>query len=58
MTNGDRIRQMSNKELAEWIRNKISTCHCCAFDDTRECFENYCITGIKAYLDMEVVDDK
>lgn len=53
MTNGDRIRQMSNEELANFIRNKISTCYCCAFDDTSECFNNLCIEGIKAYLDME-----
>ena len=54
LTNGDKIRQMSNEELAEFIRNKISTCHCCAFDDTSECFNSLCIEGIKAYLDMEV----
>ena len=54
MTNGDRVRKMSNEELAEFIRNKISTCHCCAFDDTSECFNNLCIEGIKAYLESEV----
>ena len=48
------LKEGSNEELANFIRNKISTCYCCAFDDTSECFNNLCIEGIKAYLDMEV----
>lgn len=55
MTNGDKIRQMSNEELADFIHNKTS-CNCCAFSDTDngECLNNLCEDGIKAYLDMEV----
>ena len=52
MTNGDKIRQMSNEELAEWIDKKFElhvACHICA---DVSC-EGNCIDGIKAYLEME-----
>jgi hypothetical protein len=55
MTNGDKIRQMSNEELAKYIFHN-SFVECCDF-----CIENSghichgdCEKGIKAYLDMEV----
>ena len=51
MTNGDRIRQMGNEELAEVIRG----CNKCIYEN--ECKANgkfSCTQGIKAYLDMEV----
>ena len=50
MTNGDRIRQMSNEELAEFIRD----CHKCNYYYTSDCSYSRCTEGIKAYLDMEV----
>lgn len=52
MTNGDRIRQMSNEELAKFI-NYTSSCRVCAIGDTEKC-NAMCITNITAYLDMEV----
>jgi hypothetical protein len=48
MTNGDKIRQMSNEEL--W---KILHCGCCVYESGK-CRGMSCETGIKAYLDMEV----
>lgn len=52
MTNGDKIRQMSNEELVELFNDK---CKCCKFNFfSKDCEENTCITGIKAYLDMEI----
>lgn len=51
MTNGDKIRQMSNEELAEFI-NVTSSCRVCANGDTQKC-NAMCITNITAYLDME-----
>lgn len=51
MTNGDRIRQMSNEELAEIIN--CSPCLRCK-NIGKKCHEDFdCIEGIKAYLDME-----
>ena len=56
MTNGDKIRQMSNEELAKAIRWK---CDCCkekdtCGDDERDYCDTLCLAGIKAFLDMEV----
>ena len=47
MTNGDRIRQMSNEELVKVINASCEHClneNCCDF---------LCTEGIKAYLDRE-----
>ena len=49
MTNGDRIRQMSNEELAEVIRHG---CSCCIFRED-VCNVESCEEGIKAYLESE-----
>ena len=54
MTNGDRIRQMSNEELAEWLDNKARTESCMFCICMSSLFCNYnCIEGIKAYLESE-----
>lgn len=53
MTNGDKIRQMSNEELAEFI-NVTSPCVMCVNNVEDEKCNGMCITSIKAYLDMEV----
>ena len=50
MTNGDRIRQMSNKELVEVF---INNCDWCVHKGDENC-EVTCLAGIKAYLDKEV----
>ena len=54
MTNGDRIRQMTNEELAKFFVHKteILECDICVYDIEDEC-EYKCIAGIKAYLDKE-----
>ena len=51
MTNGDRIRQMSNEELAEFVQ---SICLYGEVIDTDEVYPS--VAGIKAYLDMEVTE--
>ena len=55
MTNGDKIRQMSNEELAEILASAENECLCCAYDGS--VCNHDCKEGIKAYLDMEVNDD-
>ena len=50
MTNGDRIRQMSNEELARMIQ-EICLYGCEELDDG---FIYPSVAGIKAYLDREV----
>ena len=54
MTNGDRIRQMSNEELAKFFvhNTEILECDICVHDMEDEC-EYKCIEGIKAYLESE-----
>lgn len=52
MTNGDRIRAMSNEELADMFYDK---CECCIFEPTsKACLGSLCKEGIKAYLESEV----
>ena len=52
MTNGDRIRQMSNEELAEVLNGNCAYCFwALAIED--KC-RTTCKEGIKAYLDSEV----
>lgn len=53
MTNGDRIRQMSNEELAEFALKHQVFCTICANLSKPECILNSCKEGIKAYLDKE-----
>lgn len=53
MTNGDRIRQMSNDELAKLI-DKGDVCDYCGFEHMSEdCHHKSCKEGIKAYLESE-----
>ena len=62
MTNGDRIRQMSNEELAEVLCDVRNCCRYCIgkyerfgeFDCSVIVNNTNCIEGIKAYLDTEV----
>ena len=53
MTNGDRIRQMSNEELAEFALKHQVFCTICDNLSKPECILNSFKEGIKAYLDME-----
>ena len=54
MTNGDKIRQMSNEELAEMLSGNCTYCRW-ALEIDSKC-ETNCSAGIKAYLDMETGD--
>ena len=49
MTNGDRIRQMSNEELAEKLD---LDCVFCIYQEVYPCSKD-CKEGIKAYLESE-----
>ena len=55
MTNGDRIRQMSNEELVDAIRWKCDWCkekEWC--EEVKAYHDADCQRGIKAYLESEV----
>lgn len=51
MTNGERIRQMSDKELAEFLEN-FKDCEHCAFSE-KECCKKPCSSGIKKWIQSE-----
>lgn len=52
MTKADKIRQMSNEELIEWLIESNDCCYCIysGFD----CSDNMCRDGIRKYLEAEV----
>ena len=52
MTNGDRIRQMTDEELADIMR-----CNQCIYQGMPECERNDCEYGILAWLKQEVSED-
>ena len=52
MMNGDRIRQMTDEELA-----KILYCNQCIYQGMPECEKSDCEYGITAWLKLEVKDD-
>lgn len=51
-TNTDRIRNMSDKELAEWINTK-NTCEQCAYEPESVCMKEPCVNGILKWLQSE-----
>lgn len=59
MTNANKIRTMSNNELAEFIRNHDDSCACCALDfDSYECNAKSCKEGILEWLESERDNNK
>lgn len=54
MTNGDKIRQMSNEELTRMLDGDCHWCKYHIYDIN--CRDMSCLEGIKAYLDMEVTE--
>ena len=52
LTNGDKIRQLSNKQLAELIENLGDECggHMCRYCDSDNCGGQSCADGILAWL--------
>ena len=57
MTNVDKIRSMSDEELAEFIRD-YDSCACCIFDfKSDDCYKKPCEGGIWEWLKREVDED-
>jgi hypothetical protein len=61
MTNGDKIRQMNDEELAEWSLNICNSCvyksECCTYISIKEqngSHDEGCKDGILAWLKSEV----
>lgn len=51
-TNADRIRNMSDEELAEWINTK-NKCEQCVYTPGGLCMKKPCINGILEWLQSE-----
>ena len=51
-TNADRIRNMSDEELAEWINTK-NMCEQCVYTPGGLCMKKPCINGILKWLQSE-----
>lgn len=58
MTNGDRIRKMTDEELAEMfdIYEIDEVCNCCAYHHNNSC-HNRCYAGILEWLKQEASGD-
>lgn len=52
-TNADRIRNMSDEELAEWINTK-DMCEHCAYESEGLCTKESCASNILRWLQSEV----
>lgn len=55
MTNGDKIRQMTDEELADWITDGHDLCDLCQFETCRPEFE--CEQGVLQWLKQEERED-
>lgn len=55
LTNGDRIRHMTDEELADWITDGHDLCDLCQFGTCRPDFE--CEKGVLEWLKQEVSED-
>jgi hypothetical protein len=55
LTNGDRIRQMTDEELADWITDGHDLCDLCQFSTCRPEFG--CEKGVLEWLKQEVSED-
>lgn len=51
-TNADKIRSMSDEELAEWINSK-DTCEQCAYTPGGLCMRKSCTNGILKWIQSE-----
>ena len=56
MTNGDRIRQMTDEDLAEWFAPHMM-CNICDKKDMYGCDRNECKKYALAYMKKEVSED-
>ena len=52
MTNGDKIRSMTDEELVEWFMSMIYDCDCNAFPCEKYC-GNGCDEAWKSWIEQE-----
>lgn len=57
ITNADRIRNMSDEELAEWINTK-NICEQCTYEPESLCMKEPCTNGILKWLQSEAEQNR
>lgn len=58
MTNGDKIRSMSDVELSEWLTNGGGLCDCCDNYKETGCTNPDCQCGVLRWLKKETKNEK
>lgn len=57
-TNGDKIRAMTDEELADWLTDGHDNCDICALCSFGACrLESICEEGVLEWLKQEVIED-
>ena len=58
-SNGDRIRQMTDEEIAHWLNNEANyTCNICIWqNETSSCYDYMCEECVAKWLKQEVSED-
>lgn len=51
MTNADKIRSMTNAQLADWIDDYVVPCYLCAYHQRNRCGD--CVAGRLLWLKQE-----
>lgn len=55
MTNREMLNTMSDEELANFLLKHRANCDCCAFrGNDYVCVTNFCVQGIRLWLESEV----
>lgn len=59
MTNADRIRNMTDEELAAWLAPRMicGDCPLYAKDEDRKCWSIDCVKGTLEYLQQDTKED-
>lgn len=57
MTNFERIKNMSKKEMARFLNKESAPCGCCIYRSYEDCRNNDCEKGIKKWLKQEADND-
>lgn len=60
MTNGDRIRQMTDEELAHWLNDEANyTCNICTRQNAKSsCYGHKCEKYVAKWLKKEVKNER
>ena len=58
MTNADKIKRMTNKELADWLTDGEGLCGICIYSSENGCKNPSCKDGVFEWLNLGVQKDE